>query len=55
MEGDEGTCEMPGSGCCCCCCCWRAVVEDANDGEVAEEGSRGGVVGELGERSGREE
>jgi hypothetical protein len=33
----------------------RAVVEDANDGEVAEEGSRGGVVGELGERSGREE
>ena len=53
--GDEGTCDVPGSG-----WCWR-VVEDAKDGSVggrtegeAEEGSTEDGARELGVRSGRE-
>jgi hypothetical protein len=56
VEGDEGTWDVPGSGC--CCGGWR--VEDEGRGGcgtevVAEEGSTEGVPRELGLRSGREE
>jgi len=57
MEGDEGTCEVPGSAS--CCGGWRAAEDDGGGGGregVAEEGSTEKVCRELGvEGRGREE
>lgn len=61
MEGDEGTCEVPGSAS--CCGGWGAAEEEEEDDGggggregVAEEGSTEKVCRELGvEGGGREE